>query len=677
MRWATTALCTLVVATLALFGTLAAGAPGAAAPVQAPPGGPALSLVSQTPWVTAQQPWFNIALGVGAAAGPAGDLHASLTFYGRLDDSSQLEQAIGGTPPTSELLHSIDIPVAAGSTGGLTAAACVTVLPDDSASAPPSGPGACAPGSPTLTLSCTPLTGRCGDVYPVAVALFRTGSSTPLAHFTTFLTYQEPTAVGGDGPLRVAVVLPVSGEGTETTAEALSEHRDVPATLSVSPVTVNAIESDHARAGVAALAQLDGDSADEVLDQSYVPINLAALSEAGIAGEIGAQMNRGDELLRAAGLKPVGGPWIDAATSFAQGDGGDLAAGLQVAGASQLVLSDADLAPGGLSNLTFAQPFTLDLGQGSNVLAAAVNSTLSARFTANPADQVLSAEQLLAGLSFVHFENAFLSDPRGVVVEPPTGWHPSAAFLDALLGGLSGNQVLSAVTLGQYFGQVPTGGNREPTVRHLQSGSATQGLTHAAADRIGVARQQLASFDDAVAPAHPPEMTMLADALLATEARGLTAARRSAALTAYEKAFTGVTGTIRLGTEQTVTFTATRAAIPVTVLSDAPYPVRVVVTLASDKFTFPDGNTRTLTLDRPTPSVRVTAQARTSGDRLPIEVTLHTPNGQLLLAHTVLTVHSTAISFVGVALTVLAGAVLLAWWVRTWLRGRRRRPRAH
>ncbi len=57
-----------------------------------------------------------------------------------------------------------------------------------------------------------------------------------------------------------------------------------------------------------------------MLEQPYVPINLAALSEAGIAGEIGAQMIRGDDLLRAAGLKPVGGAWIDAATSFAQGD---------------------------------------------------------------------------------------------------------------------------------------------------------------------------------------------------------------------------------------------------------------------------------------------------------------------------------------------------------------------
>jgi Flp pilus assembly protein TadB len=62
---------------------------------------------------------------------------------------------------------------------------------------------------------------------------------------------------------------------------------------------------------------------------------------------------------------------------------------------------------------------------------------------------------------------------------------------------------------------------------------------------------------------------------------------------------------------------------------------------------------------------------------LPIDVTLHTQNGQLLLAHTVLTVHSTAISFVGVALTILAGAVLLFWWARTWRRSRRQRLRAH
>ncbi len=681
-RWATTVFCTFAVAAAALLGTAGAGA---ATPVRAA-GGPALTLVSQTPWITPTQPWFNLALGIGAAAGPASGLHVSLTFYARLDDSSQLQEAVGGSPPTTALLRLSDVPVGeVGATGTLTASACVTVLPDADASPPATGPGACPAGGPTLTLDCTPLTGRCGDVYPVAVALLRQGSTTPLARFTTFLTYQEPGAIGEGGPLRVGVVVPVTAGSAPALADALSAHRDVATTLAVSPVAVTAVERTHSRDGLHAMSQLAGLSGAQVLGQSFVPVNVAALSEAGIAGEIAAQVGRGDAILRDAGFKVTGGPWVDTASSFAQGDASNLASGLQVAGSSQLVLSDDDLAAGGLSNYTFAQPFTLDLGHGSTVPAAAADSALSDRFTAQPADPVLGAQQLLAALDFVHFENAFLSDARGVVVDPPAGWQPSGTFLATLLAGLSGNPALSAVTLSQLFTQVPVGGNREPAVRQLQAGPADPGISHSAADRIALGRQQLSSYTAAANLAlvslhtdvHPPQLTTLNDTLLATEARGLSAAQRNAALSVFDKAFAGQTDRITLATERTVTFTAQRAAIPVTVLSSAPYPMSVVVTLDSDKFTFPDGNSRQLLLDRPTTSVRVTAQARTSGDRLPIEVTLHTPDGQFVLAHTVLTVQSTAISFVGVALTLLAGAVLLVWWVRTWRRSRRARVRAH
>jgi hypothetical protein len=387
-------------------------------------------------------------------------------------------------------------------------------------------------------------------------------------------------------------------------------------------------------------------------------------------------LTRGDDVLRSAGLKPDGGTWVDTASSFSQGDAGSLASGLRVTGASQAVVSDDDLASGGVKNLTFAQPFTLDLGNGSSIPAAAANSSLSTRFTSSPRNPVLSAEQLLAELSFVHFENPFPNQPRGVVVSAPSGWRPSAGFMDALLGGLTDNPSLKPVTISQYFAEVPTGGNHEPSVRQLQAGTASPGMTRSAAGRIALDRLQLSSFSSAVA-GHPPNLTTLGDTLLTTEARGLSDAGRSSALNAYARSFAGTTGQVTLGTERTVTFTSQKAAIPVTVLSSAPYPVTVVVTLSSDKFTFPDGNTQRLTLVHPTTSVRVTAQARTSGDHLPIEVTLHTPDGQVLIAHTVLTVHSTEISFVGVALTVLAGAVLLFWWVRTWRRSRRARPRAH
>ena len=495
-----------------------------------PAAGPALTLVSQTPWITPAQPWFNLALGIGAAAGPASGLHVSLTFYARLDDSSQLQQAIGGSPPTTALLRLSDLPVGeVGPTGALTSSACVTVLPDADASPRPTGPGACPAGSPTLTLDCTPLTGRCGDVYPVAVALLRQGSAAPLARFITFLTYQEPGAIGEGGPLRVGVVVPVTAGSAPALADALSAHRDVATTLSVSPVAVAAVERTHSRDELHAHERAG--RAERCRGARPV---LRADQRGGALGGRHRRRDRrpggpGDAILRDAGFKVTAGPWVDTVSSFAQGDAVDLASGLQVAGSSQLVLNDNDLAGGGLSNYTFAQPFTLDLGHGSTVPAAAADSALSARFTAQPADPVLGAQQLLAALDFVHFENAFLSDARGVVVDPPAGWQPSGAFLGTLLAGLSGNPALSAVTLSQLFTQVPVGGNREPAVRQLQAGPADPGISHSAADRIALGRQQLSSYTAAANLAlvslhtdvHPPELTTLNDTLLATEARGL------------------------------------------------------------------------------------------------------------------------------------------------------------
>jgi hypothetical protein len=685
MRWGRTALCSLAAVVAVILGTAPAASGGAPEAVaRATTDTPPLTLVAQTNWVTPDQPWFNVTVGVSASEGSAAGLRVSMTYYSRLDSASQLQQAIDGTPGGSVLGRYSDVAVTSGTGSqgpgpGSTASACVTVLRDVRDTPPTSGTDVCAPGSLSIDMGCTPLSGTCGDVYPVAIALYRQNSTTPVARLTTFLTYQEagaPGSIGRGGPLNVGLVLPDSTTAdTKTLAAALSDHPAVPTTLAMNPAGVQKSETADPKATSRALAQLGSLDSELVLAQPYEPIDLAAMSEAKIPSEITAQMTRGDEILHAAGLRPTAGPWVDTTSSFAQGDSADLAAGLQEAGSTQLVMSEGDLTSAGLSNYTFAQPFNLDLGHGSTITAVAADSSLSARFTADPNDPVLSAEQLLAGLFFVHFENASLAQARGVVIMPPSNWRASTPFLETLLDGLSQNDALKPVALDQLFG-VPVGGNREPAVRHLQGGPATHGISHTAAVKIALARQQLSSYTAAISGHVPSEIVTLSDALLATEAQGLSANRRAAVLTSYEKSFATETGRVSLAGQETVTFTARQASIPITVLSSAPYPVNVVVTLASDKFTFPNGNTRHLTLDRPTTSVRVTAQARTSGDRLPIDVTLHTPNGQLLLAHTVLTVHSTAISFVGVALTILAGAVLLLWWARTWLKARRKRLRA-
>ena len=176
--------------------------------------------------------------------------------------------------------------------------------------------------------------------------------------------------------------------------------------------------------------------------------------------------------------------------SFSQGDAGYLASGLQVAGAGQLVLDDDDLASGGSSSLTFAQPFSLNLGSSTDPTALASDSNLDALFTASPGDPVLGAEQLLPGLSFVHFENTFEPDARGVVISPPSGWQATTAFMDTLLTGLTQNPALKPVTLSDLMNEVPVGGDKEPATRRLQAGPA--GPRHrATGQKIAIGRPHL------------------------------------------------------------------------------------------------------------------------------------------------------------------------------------------
>ena len=699
------ALCTLALSATFLAGLLPGLLPGvvpaAGATVSPTAAGPELSLVSQTQWVTPAAPWFSLALAAGSQAGSAADLHVSVTMYGRITDGSQFEQAANGVPEEEVLTRVPDVGVTA-TAAGLTAATCITVLYNDTSSAPTPAPGtagACPSGGPTVNLNCTLGSGPCDDVYPVSIALLHAGDSTPVARFTTFLTYEEPgiaqpPATGG--PLRVSWIVPVQNrvsgqssaadvarQATEALTNLLSARHTVPTTLAVSPTTAADLETDGGKAGQTALGQLaaltPASGPDQLLSPSFAPIDLAALSAAGLTTEIPLQVDRGTQILRTASLQPSTGSWVETNADLSNADVGNLTTGLQAVGANQLVVSDAALASiDNPTGSTFAQPFTLALAHGTHVNAVASDSQVDARFTANPRDPTLAANQLLANLSFIHFENQYDPDQRGVVLVPPTSWRPSTAFVSTLLAGLTNSQIVSPVTLDQLFAQVPVGGNRAPTSRHLQAGPGvgSGGFTATSASRITTDRAELNSFSAATS-GHPRELTALSDALLRSQSQGLSAPGRAVVLNVYAHGFTAVLSSISLAVERTITFTSRTASIPITVLSAAPFVVRVVLTLSSDKFTFPNGATRTMDLNHSTTSVRIAATARTSGDRLPVDVTLRTPDGGLTISRTVLTVHSTALSIVGVVLTVLAGLVLLAWWVRTWRRSRQRRPRAH
>jgi hypothetical protein len=211
---------------------------------------------------------------------------------------------------------------------------------------------------------------------------------------------------------------------------------------------------------------------------------------------------------------------------------------------------------------------------------------------------------------------------------------------------------------------------------------------------IRYARSRLEGFSGAVSQstAGAAEVQDLDQLLLTSESGSLNARQQSvaasaasAALSQQLRALTVNAGEIRL--------TSNAARVPITVVKNVPYPVTGVVSVTSDKLVFPQGSQSAATFcrppvvhssagrstfsllcvnDHPTNVVYVDMRARASGD-FRISVTLTSPKGSLVLASGQLTVRSMSTSAVAIALSALAVLVLLAWWGRSLLRGRRGR----
>ena len=99
-----------------------------------------------------------------------------------------------------------------------------------------------------------------------------------------------------------------------------------------------------------------------------------------------------------------------------------------------------------------------------------------------------------------------------------------------------------------------------------------------------------------------------------------------------------------------------------------------VVTVSSDKLGFPAGISETVNVLDHNATVTFLVKARTAGDS-PLEVRVFSPKGHLLVLERRLTVRVTAVSVVALMLTLGAAAFLLAWWIRSMMRGRRSRNR--
>ncbi len=633
---------------------------------------------------------FTITLKVdGASAGA----EIGLSFYGKLSTASGFDQTLTGAP--TGLLHTVSpqpLSSLKRTAGGVQL--ITTVVEGDTAA--PSG-------STTVNVSdrsnCVPGTEACSGVYPVVVELFDADGSV-VSHFTTYLTYAETKSAS---PLVFAWVVPMGSEtqirttgSLEDAIPALSAGRvedlaaltqelaanpGVQVSVAASPSAIEWLEHSSSPAARNALSRLHALAADgphRLIAQPYVPINLSQLAAAGIPTEVEGQITRAEAVmdLFAPGLAPAEEPsWQ---TWVATGPiGPAIAAGMREVGAAarsttdSLVLPDTDL-PSATeeAHATWSQPFTLAVGHGQGIRAAVSNSALSSFFTAQPADPVLAANQLLADLACIQSELPNPPSTRGVIAVAPPSWDPDPRFVDALVAGLADNPVVSTATLSGFFAEVKSGVNDAASTRHLADGSGPAAISTAEAAEIVAARKKIDGFDEAV-QGQPAVENKLEELLLTAESDQLSPAAQHAGLAVFGRQLTGELGEIQV-VKNTVTLTARTASIPITIVSSAGFALRATLTLSSPKLQFPDGAARNVLIDHPTNSTQIEVRARTSGD-LPLSFSLTSRDGELVIARGRFTVRSTATSIVGIVLTLVAAVVLIGWWVRTWARGRRER----
>lgn len=110
--------------------------------------------------------------------------------------------------------------------------------------------------------------------------------------------------------------------------------------------------------------------------------------------------------------------------------------------------------------------------------------------------------------------------------------------------------------------------------------------------------------------------------------------------------------------------------LPVTTGSAEPLQVRVDIQ-ASDRVELPRSSFET-TVSGERTVIQIPVRTRASGDTT-LLISISTPNGEVVLTESRYTIRSTAVSGVGVLLTIGAGGFLAVWWGRHWYRTRHAR----
>lgn len=299
---------------------------------------------------------------------------------------------------------------------------------------------------------------------------------------------------------------------------------------------------------------------------------------------------------------------------------------------------------------------------GSIRPALIVDQDLSNRIRSST-DAELAAAILLAELDLIATEVA--ATQSGVIIQYDLASDP--ALLELVVDAIAGSTELVSVPIDE-IASLPILVNVDPPQRYLNP-APTADLQLFAEDLMAT-QDKLSSFATVVAPADSP-LAPLRQLLLASVATNLSAPRHDY-LDSISISVDAGLQSVTVDEPNRITLTSRRADLPITILNGQGLPLNVAIQIDS---TSVDLDTREgepfLTTLQPGPTeVDLPVHVRAAGDST-VNILVTSPDGRLAIATSSLDVRSTAISGLGLVISILALAVLLTWWIRSTLARRR------
>ncbi|HSP02372.1 MAG TPA: DUF6049 family protein [Acidimicrobiales bacterium] len=443
----------------------------------------------------------------------------------------------------------------------------------------------------------------------------------------------------------------------------LAAHPDLDLSVAAVPDTVDALGTLPDAAAATLLDRLRG---RDLLAMPYLPLPVAALLEGQLGGMVAPLADRGDALLAdRLDATPERDLWVG--TTAVGRAGAEL---LDDLGYGSIIAEPADdtdddePAP-----LIDAGPRT---SPATRPLTAVVTDPVLSAAVARPLDDEADAAHLALARLLLRTVDADRDDedddPGTVLVRP--GELASESVLAGLLGLLDAPE--APVRVG---GVGLVDGDPDEDVEPLRRREAPSPDLADVADRVVATAVPLDTFQTLIGP-----QSSRADDLRLQVATAIATTtppdRRDAAMGVVEDVLGTAFGRVRLSGQTDLNLTSRRGTLPVTIENANPFPVEAVVRTRSDRLAFPDGGETPVTVDGgDILRIDVTVEALATGS-VPVFVELWTPDGGVRLDGRQLNVRSTAISGVGLVLSLGALAVLVVWWVRNWRRTRHERTLA-